>query len=114
MEKLIACCGLDCNACDARIATINNDNELRKSTAEKWQKLYNAPGITAEMINCTGCRLEGAKIAHCSECEIRNCVIAKGYDTCADCSELEICAIVSGIFKHVPEAFKNLTELRDQ
>ena len=26
MNPLIACCGLDCEACDARIATITNDN----------------------------------------------------------------------------------------
>ena len=30
MNPLIACCGLDCEACDARIATITNDNALRE------------------------------------------------------------------------------------
>ena len=113
MEKLIACCGLDCNACDARIATINNDNELRKQTAEKWQKLYNAPGITAEMINCTGCMEEGAKIDHCNECNIRKCVIAKGYMTCSDCKELEACTIVSPVHKYAPDALRNLIDLRN-
>ena len=113
MEKMIACCGLDCNTCDARIATINNDDELRKVTAEKWQKFYNASGITAEMINCTGCLEEGAKIAHCSECEVRNCVIAKGYRTCSDCGELMTCQIVTSIHKHVPDALSNLMELRN-
>ena len=29
MKQLIACCGLDCEGCDARIATVGNDNELR-------------------------------------------------------------------------------------
>ena len=114
MEKLIACCGLDCNACDARIATINNDNELRKSTAEKWKVLYNVPGMTAEMINCTGCMEEGAKISHCAECEIRNCVIAKGHETCSDCMELETCTIVSAVHKYVPGALQNLMDLRNQ
>ena len=28
MKQLIACCGLDCESCDARIATVKNDNEL--------------------------------------------------------------------------------------
>ena len=27
MKQLIACCGLDCENCDARIATINNDDK---------------------------------------------------------------------------------------
>ncbi len=32
MEKLIACCGLNCATCDARIATITDDNEMRAKT----------------------------------------------------------------------------------
>jgi hypothetical protein len=111
MEKIIACCGLNCATCDARIATVNNDNELRKVTAEKWSVQFNAPGITAEMINCTGCREPGAKFAHCDQCEIRNCVKAKGFDTCGDCSELETCSLVAGIHKYVPEAIANLKSL---
>ena len=34
MKNLIAYCGLDCEKCEARVATINNDNELRKKVAE--------------------------------------------------------------------------------
>ena len=30
MNKLIACCGLDCEKCDARVATLHNDGKLRK------------------------------------------------------------------------------------
>ena len=29
MNEYIAYCGLDCEVCEARLATINNDNELR-------------------------------------------------------------------------------------
>ena len=111
MEKLIACCGLNCAACDARIATIANDNDLRARTAEKWRVQYNTPDITPEMINCTGCLEPGVKLAHCEQCEIRKCVIAKGYQTCADCDELEKCALVGNIFKYVPEALDNLKSL---
>ena len=31
MKQLIACCGLDCENCDARIATVRDDNELREN-----------------------------------------------------------------------------------
>ena len=34
MNQLIACCGLDCEKCDARIATITNDSALREKTAD--------------------------------------------------------------------------------
>jgi hypothetical protein len=56
MKQLIACCGLDCEGCDARIATVGNDNELREKTARKWSEMNNAPEITAATINCMGCR----------------------------------------------------------
>jgi hypothetical protein len=111
MEKKISCCGLNCVTCDARIATINNNDELRKTTAEKWQIAYHASDITAEMINCTGCREEGVKFNHCLVCEIRNCVKARGFTTCADCIEMETCVIVGGVHKHVPEAILNLKNL---
>ncbi len=110
MEKLIACCGIDCATCDARNATIKNDDVLRKAVAEKWSTAFNAD-ITFEMINCTGCRLEGVKFSHCSMCEIRKCVISKGFETCGNCNELETCGLVAGILKAVPEALANLRSL---
>lgn len=112
MEKLISCCGLDCATCDARIATMANDDMLREQTAEKWRGQFNAVNITAEMINCTGCREEGAKFSHCNDCEIRKCVQVKGYQTCADCDIMETCTIVGPVFQYVPDAKANLISLR--
>ena len=34
MNKMIAYCGLDCEKCDAYLATINDDHELRRKTAK--------------------------------------------------------------------------------
>ena len=61
MKQLIACCGLDCESCDARIATVRDDNELREKTAQLWSKLNNIPEITADTINCMGCCVDGVK-----------------------------------------------------
>ena len=110
MEKIIACCGLNCATCDARIATLSNDNELRTQTAEKWKVQFRA-GITTEMINCTGCREEGVKFSHCSQCEIRHCVKSKGFETCADCDKLEGCVLLKDIHQYLPEALENLKSL---
>jgi len=44
---MIAYCGLDCEKCDAHIATVNNDDALREKTAKLWAELNDAP-ITAE------------------------------------------------------------------
>ena len=93
-NKLIGCCGLNCETCDARIATLTNDNTLREKTAELWTKL-NGVTITPKMINCVGCRIEGAKSSFCDKlCRVRNCVREKGPDTCADCPRAEECPIL--------------------
>jgi len=108
MKQLIACCGLDCEFCDARIATVNNDNELREKTAKLWRENYNAPHITTESINCIGCRVDGAKFGYCNVCEIRICAAGKNFNTCGDCSELNTCQIVGAVLQHVPDARENL------
>lgn len=108
MKKLIACCGLDCQKCDAFIATVNNNQALRERTAKLWSKLNNA-AITPEMINCTGCRGKGVKTFFCNElCEIRKCVNNKGFATCAQCGKLNNCNILLQIHKNNPDALKNL------
>ena len=71
MKKLIAYCGLDCEKCDARIATINNDDNLRRETSRK-------------------------------------CAMAKGYQTCGDCKELDKCSKVAMVISNNGEARKNL------
>lgn len=60
MKDMIAYCGLDCEKCDAYLATINNDQDLREKTAKLWAELNQAP-ILPEHINCEGCRVDGAK-----------------------------------------------------
>jgi len=109
MKQLIACCGIDCENCDARIATVNNDNELREKTAKSWSEMYDAPHITTESINCMGCRIEGIKFDYCHVCEISKCVKAKGFNTCGDCEELDTCTIVGAVLQHLPAAKENLT-----
>lgn len=111
MNKLISCCGLNCETCDAYIATMKNSDELRKQTAEKWQKMFNAPEIKIESINCTGCRSDGVKFAHCYECKIRICTESKGFETCAECSALDSCKLVAGVHQFAPEALQNLKNL---
>lgn len=109
MKQLIACCGLDCEECEARIATVRNDDALRTKVACEWSKLNNAD-ILPEHINCMGCRAEGLKTMFCSElCDIRRCVLSKGFATCGDCDELHSCPIVGRILQYTPTAKDNLT-----
>ena len=108
MEDLIAYCGLNCKTCEAYIATINDDNELRSKVSKLWSEL-NDIEITPEMINCTGCRVDGVKTIFCdSICPIRQCALAKKVKTCADCKEMEGCEKLEMIFENNPDARKNL------
>ena len=108
MKKMIGYCGLDCEACEAYIATVNDDQEKRTEVAKKWSEMYDAP-ILPEHINCEGCRADGVKTFFCTnQCEIRKCALGKGFETCGDCAEMAGCKTVKTIQDHVEDAAKNL------
>jgi len=108
MREMIAYCGLDCEKCEAYIATKNDDNELRKMVAKKWSELNNVE-ITPEMINCDGCRVEGRKTVYCySLCPIRQCALGKKVETCGDCSQMGCCEKVAIVIGNNEEALRNL------
>lgn len=108
MKNMIGYCGLDCEKCDAYIATINDDQALREKTAELWAMLNKAP-ILPEHIRCEGCRTQGAKTIFCqSLCAVRRCATQKGVTTCGDCSKLKNCPTVGAIFSNTPSALENL------
>ena len=108
MRKTIAYCGLDCEKCDAYLATVNNDNTLREKTAKLWSEL-NQVKITPEDINCEGCRGDGVKTPYCeSLCGIRLCAREKNVETCGDCADLNNCEKVKAIIGNNPSALKNL------
>lgn len=108
MKDRIAYCGLDCEKCDAFLATINDDQALREKTAKLWGKLNNAP-ILSEHINCEGCRVDGIKTVYCdSLCRIRQCALKKGVTICGDCPDLEKCQNVRMVISNNPDALKNL------
>jgi hypothetical protein len=113
MEKLIAYCGFDCATCEARIATVTNNNELRSKLANEWKIKYNTPNFTPDMVDCVGCREAGVKNKRCELCEIRNCAISKNFQTCAECDTLESCAMVKKVHRYVPEALENLKSLNN-
>ncbi len=107
-DKFTAYCGLDCETCEARIATINDDNELRTKVAREWSEM-NQTDISPEMINCAGCRVEGIKFAYCdSMCEIKKCALSKELETCGCCTEMRTCSKVNMIIGNNKEALSRL------
>ena len=108
MKEFIAYCGLDCESCEARRATINNDDALRRKVAKEWSEL-NGVEITPEMINCVGCRIDGVKTPYCeSLCPIRQCALGRKIATCGACADMGACEKLGMITKNNPDALKNL------
>lgn len=108
MRATIAYCGLDCETCEARIATANHDDVLRRKVAKEWSEL-NDVEITPEMIHCSGCRIEGVKTPYCdSLCPIRQCALARGVETCGSCGEMDACKKLGAIIGNNPDAMIRL------
>ena len=108
MNEKSGFCGLDCEKCDAYIATVNDDEALREKTAKLWAELNRAP-ILPEHINCEGCRTDGVKTVFCdSMCGIRKCALEKGVAICGDCPELETCSTVGSIIEQNPSVMEKL------
>ena len=108
MRGMIGYCGLDCERCDAYLATIHDDQALREKTAKLWSELNQAP-ILPEHINCEGCRGNGAKTVFCeSLCAIRKCAMEKGLSTCGGCSNFDACSTIQAFTEQNPSALENL------
>lgn len=108
---LIVYCGLDCEQCEAFIATQRNDDTLRAKVAAEWSRAYGAP-ILPENINCTGCKSAGVKTYYRDQlCEIRKCATRRSVATCAECAEYA-CATLAPVLAAVPQAKSRLEALR--
>ena len=77
---MIAYCCLECDKCDAYLATKNDDDQLRAKVAEMWH-------MAAEKIQCRGCKSDQAMF----DCDAKKCAAAKGLPTCAHCDDFPTC-----------------------
>ncbi len=108
MNAYIAYCGLDCESCEARLATVRQDEALRQKVAREWSEL-NGVEITPEMIHCTGCRVPGVKTPYCdSLCPIRQCAMGRQVETCGSCPEMKACEKLGAITGNNPDALRRL------
>ena len=113
MKKMIAYCGLDCEQCDAYLATVRDDPEMRERIAAEWSAL-NGVTILPRDINCAGCRASGIKTVFCDRlCPIRRCAMKKGLETCGDCPEMETCEALGTVLANNEAARENLKKQDD-
>lgn len=110
-NEMVAYCGLICSECGAYLAKKNDDDEKRRELAEYWSEQFGEE-IKPEDINCDGCTITyGEHIGYCYECKIRKCGMEMGVENCAYCDDYA-CDNLEQFFKEVPDARKNLEEIR--
>ena len=110
MNQFVAYCGLDCGTCEARLATVNGDEALRRKVAQEWSVL-NGVEITPEMIHCSGCRVPGEKTPYCdSLCPIRQCALGRQVETCGSCPEMRACEKLAAITRNNADALRRLEQ----
>lgn len=109
-EEMIAKCGLVCTACDAYIATKNQDIEALKAMAANAGEQFGLE-MTWEESQCTGCLSEGQKIGYCATCGVRICASERGVENCAYCDDYG-CETITAFLEHAPKAKAKLGEIR--
>lgn len=107
------CCGMDCDACDARRATVSNDLKTLAIIAAKQESEGFGSFIMPSRVRCTGCLKEGAKSLSCNECRIRLCAMENKIPNCGFCEEFP-CDLGSVVWEAVPEYKKNLERIKSR
>jgi hypothetical protein len=111
MDRLIAACGLVCTECPGYKATQANDPVAAARVAAEWSAAFHVD-VKVEHVWCDGCMTPSArKCHHCSECDVRACVVKRGLAHCAECPDYG-CATIEAFMQMAPPARESLEALR--
>jgi len=97
--SMVAYCALPCDKCDAYLATINNDENLKIEVAARW-------GMKPEDIYCEGCKSENALFS----CTAKKCAVERNLITCAHCEDFIDCD--NELWEKYPQIRQKAEELR--
>lgn len=109
----LGCCGMDCDGCEARKATVRGDTEALAKIAAAQESRGCASFILPSRMKCTGCLAAGDKSVSCNECRIRLCAMENHVPHCGFCEDFP-CALGGEVWDAVPEYKHNLEVLRSR
>ena len=96
-------CGIDCEVCEAYIATRTRNQQLKQRVARKWTEFYGR-NIGVEEVDCRGCRSGGANGIFCRTlCQVKPCCAKQRLENCGECPAFP-CEKLEAILAHFPEA----------
>jgi len=110
---IIGCCGMDCEACEARRATLKKDAEALARLAVTDEEEGRGSFILPSRMKCTGCLEPGVKSIRCAECRIRMCAIENHIPNCGFCENFP-CELGGDVWDAIPEYKHNLEQLRSR
>ena len=89
---MIAYCGLDCEACPIRQATMATDREVRRrmriEIARQCTRHYGMLMKPEDVTDCDGCSSGSGRLFQgCLDCLIRKCAIERKLDSCSRCPD---------------------------
>jgi len=112
MTPIYAYCGLDCETCEAYVATQAGDQAAQLDLLARWRAEYDSPQMTIEAVTCDGCTSQGRLGGYCPDCPVRACGSEKGVENCAHCDAFEGCELVGDFIAEIPVAKANLDAIR--
>ena len=111
MDRLIAACGIVCTECPGYKATQANDGEAAARVAAEWSAAFHVD-VMVEHVWCDGCMTSSTrKCHHCSECDVRACVVKLGLANCAECPDYG-CPTITTFLQMAPQVRESLAALR--
>lgn len=115
-NAMIAYCGLKCDSCPVRLATLEKDETARDAMkvqiAEQCFQVYGVHMSPDDVTDCDGCKANtGILFPGCSGCKIRLCAISKSLENCAYCDEYA-CKNLMKHFSYDPASKKILDDIR--
>ena len=114
MGRIIAYCGMVCTDCAEFTATQANDRTALEQIAARYRKELDKPDITAEYLLCDGCLTDRGRLAaHCANCRVRACGMARGIANCAHRPEY-VCERLQGFWDHRPDVRKGYRVVLDE
>jgi hypothetical protein len=116
MNKMISYCGLSCDACPIRLATIEKDESIKQilkaSIVRECFEKYAMNLQLKDITDCDGCKVNtGRLFSGCLKCGIRQCATGKNIESCAYCTDYA-CEKLEKQFLLDPETKLRLEEIR--
>ena len=90
MRKIFGCCGHDCSRCITYLATIKNDDTLRKQSQQFYKTMFGLD-IPLDEVNCLGCQSNNVfKLC-------KNCLVGVAE---SEVEASDVCHLLNGVREH--------------